>query len=108
MNHNDAIKYIKSQIKNMLNDKIKSMRQSITNNLKKQYKLKNPILHEHCIIDSIEEFNKLLAIENKEYMNEIGEIDKYTLTLDNNFSENIHINDDIKILPIRIEKVLIH
>ena len=38
-------------------------------------------------------------------MNKMGEIDKYPLTLDNNyFSENIHINDDIKILPIRIEK----
>ena len=64
MNHSDVIKHIKSQFKNMLNDKIKSMEQSITNNLKKQYKLKNPILHKHCIIDSIEEFNKLLAIEN--------------------------------------------
>ena len=64
MNHSDVIKYIKSQFKNMLNDKIKSMEKSITNNLKKQYKLKNPILHKHCIIDSIEEFNELLAIEN--------------------------------------------
>ena len=38
-------------------------------------------------------------------MNEIGQIDEYTLTLDNNyFNENIYINDDIKIIPIRIEK----
>ena len=59
----------------MLEDKIKSIEQSIRSNTKKQYKLKNPILHEHCIINSIEEFNKLLSAENEEYMNKI-EFDK--------------------------------
>ena len=104
MNHEDVIKYIKSHLKNMLDEKIKSMEQSIRNNLKKQYKLKNPILHEYCIINSIEEFNRLLETENKEYMNEIGEIDEYKLTLDKNyFNGYIHISDDIKIIPIRIE-----
>ena len=104
MNHEDVIKYIKSHLKNMLDEKIKSMEQSIRNNLKKQYKLKNPILHEYSIINSIEEFNRLLETENKEYMNEIGEIDEYKLTLDKNyFNGYIHISDDIKIIPIRIE-----
>ena len=106
MNHNDVIKYIKSHFKNMLEDKIKSIEQSIRSNIKKQYKLKNPILHEYCIINSIEEFNKLLAAENKEYMNEIDEIDEYMLTVDNScFDENIAISDDTEKVPIRIEKI---
>ena len=105
MNHEYVIKYIKSQFKNMFNDMIKSLEDLIRSNIKKQYKLKNPILHEYCIINSIEEFNKLLAAENKEYINEIGEIDEYILTLDNRyFNEKIYISNDIKIIPIRIEK----
>ena len=109
MNHNDVIKHIKSHFKNMLEGKIKSIEQSIRSNIKKQYKLKNPTLHEYCIINSIEEFNKLLAAENKEYMNEIDEIDEideYMLTVDNScFDENIAISDDTKKVPIRIEKI---
>ena len=105
MNHEYVIKYIKSQFKNMFNDMIKSLEDLIRSNIKKQYKLKNPILHEYCIINSIEEFNKLLAAENKEYINEISEIDEYILTLDNRyFNEKIYISNDIKIIPIRIEK----
>ena len=69
MNHEYVIKYIKSQFKNMFNDMIKSLEDLIRSNIKKQYKLKNPILHEYCIINSIEEFNKLLTAENKEYIN---------------------------------------
>ena len=105
MNHEYVIKYIKSQFKNMLDDKIKSLEYPIRSNLKKQYKLKNPILHEYCIISSIDEFSKLLTAENKEFINEIGEIDKYILTVDNKyFNESIYISDDIKIIPIGIEK----
>ena len=89
----------------MLDDKIKSLEHPIRSNLKKQYKLKNSILHEYFIINSIDEFNKLLTAENKEFINEIGEIDKYILTVDNKyFNESIYISDDIKIIPIRIEK----
>ena len=92
----------------MLEDKVKSIEQAIRSNIKKQCKLKNPILHEYCILNSIEVFNRLLSAENKEYMNEIGdidEIDEYMLTVDNDyFNENIAIFDDIKIMPIRIEK----
>ena len=104
MNHEYVIKYIKSQFKNMLDDQIKSLEDLIRSNIKKQYKLKNPILHEYCIINSIEEFNKLLTAENKECINEIGEIDEYIFTLDNRyFNEKIYISNDMKI-PIRIEK----
>ena len=109
MNHNDVAKYIKCHFKNMLEDKIKSIEQFIRSNIKKQYKLKNPILHEYCVINSTEEFNRLLSTENKEYINEIGgtdEIDEYKLTVDNDyFNENIDISDDIKIVPIRKEKI---
>ena len=109
MNHNDVTKYIKSRFKNMLEDKIKSIEQSIRSNNKKQYKLKNPILHKYCIINSIEKFNRLLAAVKKEYLNEIdeiGETDQYILIVDNDFfKENIDISDDIKIVPIRMEKI---
>ena len=79
MNNECVNKYIKSQFKTMVDDKIKSLEHPIRNSLKKQYKLKNPISHENCIINSIDEFNKLLMAENKEYMNEVGEADKYIL-----------------------------
>ena len=105
MSHEYLIKYIKSQFKNMHDDKIKSLERPIRSNLKKQYKLKNPILHEYCIINSIDEFNRLLTAENKEFINEIGEIDEYMLKVDNKyFDEIIYISDDIKIIPIRTEK----
>ena len=46
-----------------------------------------------------------MTAENKEYIIEIGEIDEYILTVDNRyFNESIYISDDIKIIPIRIEK----
>ena len=100
-----VIKYIKSQFKNMHDDEIKSLECPIRSNLKKQHKRKNPILHEHCIINNRDEFNRLLTSENKEFINEIGEIDEYILTIDNKyFDESIYISDDIKIIPIRIEK----
>ena len=105
MSHEYVIKYIKSEFKNIHDDKIKSLECPIRSNLKKQYKLKYPILHEYCIINSTDEFNRLLTTENKEFINEIGEIDEYILTVDNKyFDESIYISDDIKIIPIRIEK----
>ena len=105
MNHEYVIKYIKTQIKNMLDDKIKSLEHPIRSNIKKQYKLKNLILHEYCIINSIDEFNRLLTAENKEYMNEIDEIGEYIVTVDNKyFNESIYISDDMRIIPIGIEK----
>ena len=56
------------------------------------------MLHEYCIINSIDDINRLLSAEYKEYMNEIGEIDEideYMLTVDKDyFNENIDISDD--------------
>ena len=105
MNHEYVIKYIKSQFKNMLDDKIKSLEHPIRSNIKKQYKLKNPLLHQYCIINSIDEFNRLLTAENKEYVNEIGKIGEYIVTVDNKyFNESIYISDDMRIIPIGIEK----
>ena len=47
-----------------------------------------------------------MLAENKEYINEVGEIEKYLLTLDNDFfNDAIHTSDDTKTNPIRIEKV---
>ena len=64
------------------------------------------MLHEYCIINSMEEFNKLLSAETKEHIKEVGEIDEYLLTVDNDyFNDAIHISDNIKIIPIRIEQV---
>ena len=59
MNHNEIIKYIKTHFKNMVDDKIKSIEHAIRTNLKKTYRLQNPILHEYCIINTMEEFNRL-------------------------------------------------
>ena len=97
---------LKNHFKNMLEHKIQAIEQFIRSNTEKQYKLENPMLHEYCITNSIEEFNKLLLAWNKEYINEVGEIAKYLLTVDNDyFNDAIHISDDIKIIPIRIEQV---
>ena len=107
MNHKEIIKYIKINFKNRLDDKIKSFEQTVKNNLKKPYKLKNPILHEYCIINTIEELNKLLSIENLIFTTEIdADTDKYMFTVDNDFfNEHINISDD-KIIPIKIEKII--
>ena len=106
MNRNEIIKYIKTHFKNMVNEKIKSIEHAIKTNLKKTYRLKNPILHEYCIINTIEEFNRLLSIEISVFSSEIDEsIDKYMLTIDNDFFiTHIDISDD-KIIPIKIEKI---
>ena len=106
MNHNEIIKYIKTHFKNMVDDKIKSIEHAIRTNLKKTYRLQNPILHEYCIINTIEEFNRLLSIEISVFSSEIDEsIDKYMLTIDNDFfSTHIDISDN-KIIPIKIEKI---
>ena len=115
MNHTKIIKYIKSQFKNVVDDKIKyheqsiknSLIQPIKNNLTKQYNLKNPILCEYCIANSIEDFNTQLSAENSEYIKEVDHIFSYRLTVDNDyFDENIFISDDTKILPTRIKIII--
>ena len=107
MNHEEVIKYIKNNFQNMLDDKIKSFENSVRNNLKKPFKLKNPILHEYCIINTIEEFNRLLSTENSIFSTENdADTDKHMLTVDNDFfNKHINISDD-KIIPIKIEKII--
>ena len=56
MSHEKIIKYIKSQFKNIFNDKIKYHEQHICNSISKskdQYTFKNPILRKNCIIVSL-------------------------------------------------------
>ena len=67
MNSDKIFKYINTHFKNIVDEKIKAFEQSaITNyNFEKTYKLKNPILRKHFIINAIEEFNNKLALENK-------------------------------------------
>ena len=114
MNHSKIIKYIKSHFKNILDEKIKyheqtiknSLMKPIVNTLKKQYTLKNPILYEYCIINSIEDFNRQVSSESSEYAKETYQIIPYKLSVDNNyFNSKINITDDMRIIPIRIEKV---
>ena len=107
MNHEEVLKYIKNNFQNMLDDKIKSFENSVKNNLKKPFKLKNPILHEYCIINTIEEFNRLLSTENSIFSTENdADTDKHMLTVDNDFfNKHINISDD-KIIPIKIEKII--
>ena len=114
MNHTKIIKYIKSHFKNILDENIKFHEQIIKNNYikhivniqKKQYTLKNPIIHEHYIINSIEDLNRQISSESREYAQETHQIIPYKLSLDNNyFDGKIDIIDNIRTIPIRIEKV---
>ena len=69
MSNEKTIKYIKSQFKNIFNDKIKYHEQHICNSISKskdQYTLKNPILRKNCIIDSLKELDIQLSAENNE------------------------------------------
>ena len=113
MNHTKIIKYIKSHFKNILDENIKyheeriknSIIKPIANTLKKKCTLKNPILHEYCIINSIEDFNSQVSSESREYAKETDQIIPYKLSLDNNyFNTKINITHDMRLIPIRIEK----
>ena len=110
MNHTEIIKYIKSQFKNVVDDKIKYheryIRSSINKLIKSQYTLKNPLLREYFIIDSLKKINKQLSAENNECMKYLEESILYRFSIDNNyFNKNIDICDNMNILPIRIKKI---
>ena len=110
MNHTKIIKYIKSQFRNALNDKIKYYEQYICNSLNKlirdQYSLKNPALREYCIIDSRNRLNRQLSGENNECIKDLEELFLYRLSVDNDyFNKNIHLYDNLNILPIRMKKI---
>ena len=88
MNQEEIIKYINTHFKNIIDDKIKPFEQSAikNSNFEKTYKLKNPIIHKHFIINAIEEFNNKLTLENKEFrVNFDEDTHEYFLEIDFNF-----------------------
>ena len=79
------------------------MEGAIAINLNKKYKLKNPLLHEHCIINTLERLNSILSVEKNEYASNTE--DNYILTLDKNyFTESILTDENERRLPIRVMK----
>ena len=110
MSHTEIIKYIKSQFKNVIDDKIeyheRYIRSSLNKLIKNQYILKNPVLREYFIIDSLKEFNKQLPAENNECIKHLEESILYRLSIDSNyFNKNIDVCDNMNILPIRIKTI---
>ena len=99
----DTIKYIKNYFKNIHDEEIIYMEGTIAINLNKKYKLKNPLLHEHCIINTLERLNSILSVEKNEYASNTE--DNYILTLDKNyFTESIFVDENERRLPIRVMK----
>ena len=87
----------------MFDKEIVSMEHYIAIDWKQKYTLKNRALHEHCLINTLEKLNKLLLLENNKYM--YNTEDNYELTLENSyFTEHVVIDEDERILPIRIKK----
>ena len=110
MNYTKIIKYMKSQFRNAVNDKIKYYERYICSSLNKlirdQYSLKNPALREYCIIDSRKGLNRQLSGESNECIKDLEEFFLYRLSVDNDyFNKSIHLYDNLNILPIRIKKI---
>ena len=76
------------------------MKHNIADNFNNKYKLRNPALHEVCLVNSVEKINKILSLEFIDIMNITEE--NYSLTLDND--EAILIDKNERILPIRSRK----
>ena len=57
MNSEEIIKYIDTHFKNIVDNEIKAFEQSVRKNynFERIYKLKNPILCKHFVINTIEE-----------------------------------------------------
>ena len=62
MDADKNIKYINNRFKNIVDKNIKAFEQSIIKNynFEKTYKLKNPVLRKHFIVNAIREFNNIL------------------------------------------------
>ena len=105
MSHEKIIKYIKSQFKNIVNDKLKYYEQHICNFISKskdQYTLKNPILRKNCIIDSLKELDIQPSAENNECIKDLEESVLSRPSVDNDcFEENIHLHNNLNILSIK-------
>ena len=103
MNRTDNIKYIKSMLFKTCNKSIQLMKHNIADNLHNKYKLRNPAIHELCLVNSIEKVNKILSDKFVDVMNNI--VDNYKLTLHNNyFDETLLIDKNERILPIRLRR----
>ena len=103
MNHTDNIKYIKSMLFKTCNKSIQLMKHNIADNLHNKYKLRNPAIHELCLVNSIEKVNKILSDKFVDVMNNI--VDNYKSTLHNNyFDETLLIDKNERILPIRLRR----
>ena len=76
------------------------MKHNIADNFNNKYKLRNPALHEVCLVNSVEKVSKILSLEFIDIMNITEE--NYSLTLDND--EAILIDKNERILPIRSRK----
>ena len=70
MDADKNIKYINNRFKNIVDKNIKAFEQSIIKNynFEKTYKLKNPVLRKHFIVNAIREFNNILTLENKDFI----------------------------------------
>ena len=78
----------------MVNDKIKYHEGyiciSLNKLIKDEYTLKNPVLREDCITDSMDEFNRQLSAENNECIMHLEKSFLYRLTLGNDyFNKNV-------------------
>ena len=76
------------------------MKHNIADNFNNKYKLRNPALHEVCLVNSVEKVSKILSLEFIDIMNITEE--NYSLTLDND--EAILIDKNERILSIRSRK----
>ena len=109
MNHNEILNYIINTFKNIVDENIKSIENTIRRNINNTYKLKTPSLHKHCIISSIEKINKILEMENSLYSEKVGtNIYKYLLTLNDDFFDmRVSISDAMNIIPIGVIKNIV-
>ena len=58
MNHTDNIKYIKSILFKTYNKNTQIMKHKIPDNFNNKYNLRNPALHEFCLVNSIEKLKR--------------------------------------------------
>ena len=108
MNSDEITKYVDTPFKNIVDNKIKVFEKSVIKNynFKKSYKLKNPILCKHFLINVIEEFNNKLTLENKNFRVDFDEDTlKYFIRIDHDyFKKQGCISDDKKIIPLKLYK----
>ena len=99
--NNQIIKYINTHFKNIVHDKIKGFEQSVIKkyNFEKTYKLKNPVLHKHFIINAFEEINNKLLLENKELRVDFDEDTRdYFIRMDLNYLKKQGCTSDDEIV----------